>query len=284
MLWCGLIVGFGCVVGLVSGCASPVFDLTLPQSAEFVVEHYDDRPWATVLRENVKGQLVDYRHLAEHRQPLDAYLRTVSEIGPEIAASEFARRESRVCYYINVYNAGLLAAVLKARVPDSIHGLRFGPVDSRFGMRVDGRHRLLADLRRLALAESDGDMRVVFALCDGAVGSPPLHDQPFRPEGLEETLRLLSQRAMDNRLMVSIDHERQALKLSTVLASRREAFISYYKSRTAAHEATMLNVVLHFAGRVRRQWLNTAVGYPVRIIPFDRSLNRWTPEGGHGGD
>ena len=276
---CGrLAVGLGCVSGTLAGCAAHVADLTPAHSANTVAERYDDRPWATVLRENVKDHLVDYSHLAEHRQPLDDYLQMIAGMGPEFVPKVFATRESRLCYYINAYNAGVLAAVLRAKVPDTVHSLRFGPLDGRFGMRVDGRRRLLADLRRLVVGESGGDVRVVFALCSGAVGSPPLHGQPLRVGGLDETLRRLSQQAMDNHLMVSIDHERQTLDVSTVIATYRDAFIRYYELQTSASEATMLNVVLHFAGRVRRQWLNTAVGYPERIMPFNRDLNLWKPD------
>jgi hypothetical protein len=40
----------------------------------------------------------------------------------------------------------------------------------------------------------------------------------------------------------------------------------------------MLSVLLLMAGGVRREWLNTAVGYPEGVIPFDRALNAWKSE------
>ncbi len=265
-----------CVASL-AGCGPPVRDIAVPSQSEAsdAPTRYDDRPWATVVRENVKDNLADYGHLAAHSQPLHDYLAILASIGPTQAPSAFPLPEDRVCYYINAYNAAVVAAVLAADVPDTVHDVTSGSIDRRFRVTVDGRPRTPADLERLAIEASDLDMRVVFALCDGAMGSAPLSNQPFRPAGLDDRLRELAEQAMDNAHMVTIDHERQFLMLSTTLSTRRDEFIQFYMRKTGAREATMLNVLLHFAGPVRRQWLNTAVGYAERMLPFDRRLNRW---------
>jgi len=268
----------GGLTWFVFGCAARTAELTAPphENNPTPIE-YDDRALATVLRENVRDGLVDYVHLANHRKPLDDYLSMIARTGPTRNPDAFLTRQARLCYYINVYNAGVLAAVLHAGVPDSMHDFRRGPLDQRHRLQVDGQSMTLADVRAKVDSLSEGDMRVAFALCDAAMGSPAIYDQPFRPLGLEEALRRLARKAMDNHRIVSIDHSQQALLLSTMLTTRRDEFINYYKVQTGASDATMLNVVIYFASNVRRQWLNTAVGYPERTIPFDRRLNRWTP-------
>mgnify|MGYP000561975161 CR=1 FL=1 len=260
------------------GCVAPTANLgRQEQGLDTPSVEYDDRALATVLRENVRDGLVDYKHLASHRKPLDEYLSMIARTGPTRDPNSFLTRQARLCYYINAYNAGVLAAVLHADVPDSMHDFRRGPLDQRHRLRVDGRYTTLAELRHQTTTLAEGDMRVAFALCDAAVGSPALHDQPFRPLGLEEVLRRLASRAMDNHHIVTVDHAKQRLMLSTMLTTRRDEFINYYKVQTGAADATMLNVVIYFASNVRRQWLNTAVGYPERTAPFERGLNRWTP-------
>lgn len=262
-----------------SGACSPAqIDLTRPEQAlNPPPTFYDDRPWATVLRENVRDGLVDYNHLAAHPEPLHTYLQTLASLGPQSTPHLFKNRNDRLCYYINAYNAAVLAAVLHAQIPPSMHTHRTRSLDYRYRVVLEGRSHTLVEVRALAEAQAKGDVRLVFSLCDAAKGSPPLYEQPLRPIGLEETLRLLAQKAMDNPNIVRVDHERQRLLLAVPLFTRRHTFIEFYKRRTGAKEATMLNVVLHLASRVRRQWLNTAVGYPERLIPFDRMLNRWTP-------
>ena len=70
---------------LVAGasCVPVATNVRIPaQAAEFVADEYDDRLWAIVVRENVSDGLVNYTHLATHREPLDAYLNMVAGIGP----------------------------------------------------------------------------------------------------------------------------------------------------------------------------------------------------------
>lgn len=235
---------------------------------------YDDRDWATVLRENVGDGLVDYVHLAAHREPLDRYLARINVCGPRSTPDAFPSREDRVCYYVNGFNAGVLAAILRAGVPGDVSSVADGWLQDRFRVRLDGEWVRLREVESKLVEESGDDGRVLFALCDGAAGSPPLHDQPLRPGGLDETLRLLARKAMDDHRIVAVDHARQELLVATWLTARQSWLIGSYERRTAARDATMLNVLLEFAGSTRRDWLNTAVGYPVRMIPFDRRVNR----------
>lgn len=260
------------------GCAAPQVSLTLVhQSSNPAQLIYDDRPFATVLRENVRDGLVDYDHLTAHRKPLDAYLDTIARTGPQSTPQFFKTRNHRISFYINAYNAAVLAAVLDANVPQTMHSHLTSAMERRYRIALDGRIRTIEQVRRLAEEESRGDARVLLCLCDAARGSSPLGDQPLRPIGLEETLRVVAQKAMDDPRIVRVDHERQRLLVSITLWTRSEVFKRYYRARTGAKDASMLNVVLHLAGGVRRQWLNTAVGYVEGAIPFDRTLNRWTP-------
>ncbi len=252
---------------------------------------YDDRSYATVLRENVKDDLVDYRHLIAHREPLDEYLSMIATTGPGSTPKRFQTPESRTCYYINAYNAAVLAAVVKASgvqatthaisIPVSMHDYRLPDLEQEHSVAIDGQQHTLADLRAMAFdasgssGASGGDVRVTFALCDAAISSPPLQSQPFRPFDLEEALRRVAERAMDNHAIVYVDHETQTLGLSSILTSKTEVYIDYCNRKTGADRSSMLDVVLLFANDVRRQWLNTAVGYPVKPLPFDRRLNAW---------
>jgi hypothetical protein len=111
------------------------------------------------------------------------------------------------------------------------------------------------------------------------VGSPPLQDRPFRPDTLDDDLRRVARKAMDNARLVSVDHENERLNVAVAIYERRAEFMDYHRRLTGAKPPTLLSVLLHLASGVRREWLNTAVGYEEGVIPFDRALNRWTPEG-----
>jgi hypothetical protein len=258
-----------------SGCATPV-DLFEPawQSAQ-VPEAYDDRDWATVLRENVKNGLVDYQHLREHAEPLDRYLALIAAVGPETAPTLFESRRARLAYYINAYNAGVLEAVLHEGVPPTMHGVK-RRLEYDYRLWIDGRPRTLAELRRAVRTESRGDVRVEFCLCDASLGSPPLQGRSFRPETLEQDLQRVAREAIDNSTMVAVNHEDERLNVSLVIHQRRKEFLDFHRRQTGTKSPTLLSALLHLASGLRREWLNTAVGYELGVLPFDRALNQWT--------
>ncbi|MCP4594278.1 MAG: DUF547 domain-containing protein [bacterium] len=259
---------------LSAGCASLSTDLSLYiPTVEGLPEVYDDRSWATVLRENVNDGVVDYEHLASHARPLQVYLQLIARVGPVSTPTPFAEPGDRVSYYANAYNAGVLAAVLYEKVPPTMYPVGRSTLDRRYRLRVDGRTMLLADLRAAAREASDGDARIEFALCGAARGSAPLSNQPLRGPMLERQLEALARSATSQPHLVQIDHEAQRLLVGLPIAEQREAFLAYHSRTTTATPATLLGTLLQLAEGTRREWLNTAVGYREGVIPFKRALN-----------
>ncbi|MFH0983283.1 MAG: DUF547 domain-containing protein [Planctomycetota bacterium] len=259
-----------------SGCAPATIDLVGNTPAtQPVPQVFDDRDWATVLRENVRDGLVDYDHLLTHSEPLTGFLQLIARVGPGATPDLFATPQAKLAYYLNAYNAGVLQAVLHEKVPATMYPPGRSSLDYRYRFRVDGRLATLGDLRDSARDASAGDARIEFALCGAAVGCPPLCDQPLRADTLTQQIEELAREAMGRPCMVQIDHLQQRLLIGLPIAERREAFLAYYRRLTGATSPTLLNVLLQMADGVRREWLNTAVGYREGIIPFDRALNRW---------
>jgi hypothetical protein len=218
---------------------------------------------------------VDYEHLMAHQESLDAYLGLIAAVGPQSAPQLFQGPLTRTAYFINAYNAGVLKAVVMEKAPATMYPPGRPALDHRYHLRVDGKIVTLHDLRKAAWAAAEGDPRVEFALCAAAMGSPPLADQPWRADTMTRQLEEAARLAMDDPRMVRIDHERQYLLIGLPIGEQRQAFIDYCAKQTGAPAPTMLNVLLMMAGGVRREWLNTAVGYPEGVIPFDRTLNAW---------
>ncbi len=256
------------------GCGPAVVNLTNAAWAPSPVPtKYDDRAWATVLRENVKDGRVDYNHLKAHPEPLQQYLGLISLVGPTSQPGEFPSRSSQLAYFINAYNAGVLQAVLYRGVPETVHDVRLPPFEEGHSIVVDGVPRTLALLRQLVWANSSADARVEFALCDAALGSPPLANQPIRPDTLRRDLRELAAAAMANGRQIRIDHERRELLVSRAIFLHQPEFLEFYARQTGSRTGSLLSALLQLADGPRRDWLNTAIGYRIAAIPFDRNLN-----------
>jgi hypothetical protein len=239
---------------------------------------YSDADWAIVLRENVKDKLVDYRHLATHAEPLNRYLDSIRQVGPQRTPEQFREPNAALAYYINVYNAGVLSAVVRAGVPVTMYDLELPALDRGYRFFVDGEPRTLGDLRTLARQAAEGDARLELALCGAALGAPPLENEPYRPFDVRQRLRNLGEQAVSNPRLVRVDHEQQQLLIALPILSQREAFLNTYKRETASEAGTVLNCLMHLAGGNQRAYLARATGYDVRVMPFDRTLNAWKPQ------
>lgn len=235
---------------------------------------YDDRPWEDVLRGVVRDGRVDYALLALDPVRLEEFLGEVKDVGPHKMPQVFPDADARLAYYINVYNACVLRAVLAAGVPTSMHGAR--PLETGYRFGVDGGMLTLADLHERVRRESGDDPRSELVLCDAAMGSPPLPDQPFRSYNIREHLRQAARQALDSPAVVTIDHEGRAVLLGEALWRNRERFTQLYEREMHTDGATTLNWLMHLAGPNRRSVLAGGVGYPTREMPFDRALNVWT--------
>jgi hypothetical protein len=262
-----------------AGCrAERVTLIKCPQSGRPEATGYDDSAWATVVRENVKEGLVDYEHLADHRDALNEFLVLIAKVGPLSTPAEFSTPGKQLAYYINAYNAAVLAAVLQSGIPDTMHPENENlPFDRRFSLLIDGQVRTLYELRQMALNVANGDVRVVLALCHAAKGAPRLHDQPFRPQTLNNTLTLLIRKSFDQPHLFAIDHLTQTITLGDVFHQYRQLFVNDYQRRTHAAQGTLYNALLLFCDSRQRQRLNSAVGYTISTNSFDQSLNNWRP-------
>lgn len=264
---------------LVTGCAPPAIPLYDPQATPAEApQFFDDRDWATVLRENVKDQLVDYEHLQQHPQALEKFISLVGFVGPTRTPGLFKSRASRVAYYVNVYNAGVLRAVLELYPCDTIHGITNPSLETGCKFRVDGCIVTLANVMGMVMEESGGDVRIYFALCNAAKGSPPLPGQPLRPDTFERQLQQIATAAMDNPAIVEINHEEGTLYAWRGITEREKEFSDYYCRKYGTEPVSLLSVLTVMANDTRRALLQRAVGYQVRIKPFDRTLNRWEPD------
>ncbi|UCG32258.1 MAG: DUF547 domain-containing protein [Phycisphaerales bacterium] len=240
---------------------------------------WDYRDWATVLRENVRDDLIDYEHLKGHREPLERFYGAVSVAGPQSTPELFKSPPDRAAYWINVYNALVLRAVLERYPTESIYGLQDPALETDFRFRVDRRLMSLLAVKKELEEISRNDPRVMFCLCAAARGCPPLAAEPYHGFDLERRLRETARLAVNNNDLVRIDHMNRRLLVWLDLFSRKEELIARYERRYRTHGATLLTVLNTYADSRRRGELATSRGYKVEPLPFDRRLNIWKPAG-----
>jgi hypothetical protein len=263
--------------GMLVGCAAAPPDvLTRQPQASSQPHSYSDADWAEVLRRWVRGGSVDYDGLAKSTEVLDRYMAAIGAVGPTATPHLFPTGPDRVCYYINAYNALAVRTVLAAWPAKSVHRVTLPPFERQYRFAADGEYRVLEDIRRLAIEAARGDARVIFTLCDAAKGSPSLAAMPYRSVMLEQQLRRAAAWSIANPAITRVDHQQQALLLGQVIFAHKQELIKWYQLRYGVGGASLLNVLLILSDKLDRERLNSAVGYKIKMLPFDRSINSWT--------
>ena len=234
--------------------------------------------WALVLSRCVVEDRIDYQKLIGQPGAMERTMAMLAVVGPQSTPAQFLRREERVAYYINAYNAAIVRSVLaleeNGRIP------RFAPwnLESRFQFKVDGELRTAAELHKLALREGGDDFRVRFALCDGRRSGPPLHPRPIIANLLDGQLNFVTRMALYSPHMLRIEiGGARRLVLWEGLYEERDRMIAEYERRMGTSNATILNVLGEWSNRKRRLFLNTAVGYIVTRMPTDDLINQVDP-------
>ncbi len=237
---------------------------------------FDDKDWAAVLRDFVKGGLVDYDGLARGRDPLDRYYALISAMGPTVAPDQFPTKYHKMAFDINAYNALVLCAVLEDPARPSLYELSMPQFETEVTFQLDGRATTLKAIEERLLQTSEGDVRVIFALSRAALGGPALRFEPYRADWLDRQLEEAAAAALDNPYLFQVDPNQHAVFAWLAVFERQDAFLSYWQARRRTRAPTLLSVLADMASARRRSAFAAAVGYSIRPMPFDRRLNRWT--------
>jgi len=259
------------------GCAEMVIvpnTALLPATRPYL---YADQDWAYVLRGHVKDGLVNYDTLSRDREPLERYYALLGVTGPTRTAEQFPSRAEATAYWINAYNALVLCAVMDRYPVATMYDLSLPRLTYEYKFIVDGRARTLAEIEEEILKVSGGDVRALLATSRAALGTPGLGRWPIRAQTLDRRLTEEAAHALDNPDILRIDHSSDSILVWQLIIRRQREFEEFWRRRRRVRRAYLFNVLLELASPERRRALQGAVGYNIRQIPFDRTLNRWSP-------
>lgn len=231
-------------------------------------------PWRTVVKRFGHGADVNYEALAASPSALEAFLASLADHGPGVTPELFPDREARLAYWVNAYNAVAVETGLRRSAsggPSWLKGL-FSPSVRAV---VDGRRMTLSDLADRARSASGADPRVELALRAPEKGWGGLALAVFEPTGAEAQLVERARDAMGDPALVKIDHERLTLWLGRPIWRVRARWVEVYRRRFGTTEGTILDALSADAEALARRRLQTAVGYAIRELPYDGSLNEW---------
>ncbi len=214
----------------------------------------------TVLLRHLHDSRVDYGGLARDRGPLERYLASTLDAQPDTWS-----REEQIAFWVNVYNARVLAGVIRRPGLRSVLdvGKTLGVPTLGFfreSFRVAGRRLSLNDIEHRILRARYHEPRIHFVLNCASASCPALPEHPLTADGLDIQLEQATQQFLTNRDRNRIDPARK-LEVSSI-------FKWYGDDFKAAAGSVQAFIETH--------WLRTerfTPDLPIRFIDYDWSLN-----------
>jgi len=245
---------------------------------------FSHEEYAPVLKRFVDDQgRVDYGELRDQPEALDRYYFLVSLYGPDNHPELFPTEADRLAYWLNAYNAVVLAVIVAHDPVDSVTDiepwppLSFLPGNSGFFMfqrvTVGGSNRSLRSLKNRVIRRRFKDPRVHFALSFGTRGSPPLPRKPFEASRLEDDLDGAARAFVSEERNVRVDHQGRVVHLASIFEWYQNDFLDWLRDRHPDQDPTLVGYVARYASAEKAEALRRATGYEVRFNDHDWRLN-----------
>ncbi len=201
----------------------------------------DHAPFTRILREVVRGPLVDYARLARDRGALDRYLEALGDT--DLADLEAAPRNDQLAFWINAYNACMLRIVIdhypiqrqrvglfqRARIAvagypeNSVWQIR--DVFSRRHCRVAGASRSQDEIEHEIIRPTFQEPRIHFAVNCAARSCPVLAPEAYTGDRLETQLEQATRNFISTPAHFRVETEgTPTLRLNKVLDWYSEDF------------------------------------------------------------
>ena len=148
--------------------------------------------YAEVLKSHVKNGQVDYRGIEKRDlAKLDRYISAVGE------AKLSSKKNERIGFYVDAYNALVLRAVIRFKHPKSVLDVK-GFFDNKDHL-VAGKKVSLNQLEKEILNPYAKDARTHMVLVCAAIGCPILENKPYTGSNINERFDAASRRYLASK-------------------------------------------------------------------------------------
>jgi hypothetical protein len=195
---------------------------------------------------------------SDHADELRAYLDRMSRVEASVLS-----REAQLAYYINLYNATMIQAVIDRHQS----GDDYSPAAGDFAVFKDKRVRLpdrklsLNELEHDVIRKEFNDPRVHVALVCAARSCPPLLPRAYQAEDLDQVLDENMRRFVNDPARNPIDHENKQAKLSKIF--------EWYPEDFGGRDEKLIEYLNKYSEK-------DLTGYEVSFVEYSWELNELT--------
>lgn len=264
-------------IALLTGCASTPFlgqsETQIPQAD--VAAPWSDVDYSAALRTYVNADgLVNYAALQANPQPLKNFVARLAALSPNTYAA-WSEAE-KISFLINAYNALTLASIieqqpLKSSIKDILGVWNFKK------HTVMGQSVTLDTIEHEMLRKEFQEPRIHAALVCAAISCPPLRQEPYTGDRLNEQLNDQTRKWLSSVHGLKIDRAQNRVSISSIFDWFGEDWQAQYAVEGtfvgSAKERAALNFISNYVSPADKDYLAQG-NYKLDYLNYDWSLNR----------
>lgn len=228
--------------------------------------------FTNLLKDNIVNGRIKYEHL-KNDERLEKYLLYLEKTDP----SKFQSKEEKLAFYINAYNAYSLKVLSENYQVESINDLHFGGLilgsvlkttvwDKDF-VKINNKTITLNYLRNEIIVYRFKDVRAVFALFNGAKGSPELLNEAY--EGSK--LNMQFDKQINNFLR---DKTKNKFYTKNKTAFLSELFKWHFNDFGGTRRSIFEFLSLYLEEKIKKQIFKETDSWKIKYISFDWDLKK----------
>ena len=229
--------------------------------------------------------MVYYVGLKRDRRKLDQYVRNIGSLKRSVY--EKWEEPAKVAFWVNAYNALTLKVIIdnypikasffRSMTYPSNSIRQISGVWKKIKFRVMGRDMTLDQIEHSTLRAKFNEPRIHMALVCAAMSCPPLRNEPYEGDKLQEQLDDQARKFLADSSKFKIDRRANTVRLSKIFDWFGKDFVKNHKPRTgfAGHDEQVAAPLNYFSGYLSDQNAAYLRGskYSVKFLDYDWTLN-----------
>lgn len=238
-------------------------------------EPFNYQDYALILGTYVSDRgLVNYSELKANRQLLDRFNQSVAKV--EARTYESWSKSEKLAFLMNAYNSLTLQSIIdQDPLKKSIRDIP-GVWKSR-KFQIAGSSKTLDNIEHDTIRKDFNEPRIHAALVCAAMSCPPLRNEPYLAEKLDQQLDDQVNDFIANNQGLKIDRQNNKVYLSSIFKWYGKDWIDSYgienKFSGSKKEKAVLNFLSNYLSLEQRQYLEKGQ-YKVSYLNYDWSLNK----------
>ena len=246
-----------------------------PESSQIasIEKDFSYQDYEEVLQTYVSDRgLVDYSGLQGNREQLDRFVQSMGAVSPQLYQSW--NEERQLAFLINAYNAFTLQSIIDQNPLKSIREIPGVWKWRKFSLA--GEQITLNDIEHETIRKEFDEPRIHAALVCAAISCPPLLNEPYTGEKLQQQLEDRSARWIESEHGLQIDRDSNTVYLSAIFDWFGKDWLNQYQTQKFVgneKKRASLNFASQYLTPDEARYLQQE-NYKVRYLDYDWSLNQ----------